>query len=189
MRSLLPSNPPDRPRPRWIAWVAAAILAAPIATGCKAAPLDRPVNLGPPDTGPGSVEYARRQFEGTWTLQRLEIADAGGTLRPVNVSATLVCDQFGNMKVSGRVIDTLPDEQRRALLPLVEYSGRVIIDATKKEFRLENVAEASTIDPAFLKAMGTDIVRKYEITDTDLTIRYVTGKGTTSAVTHFKKGA
>ena len=166
----------------------AALLVISLAPACKAAPLDRPVRLGSPETGPGSVEHARRQFEGTWTLERLEIADTSGTLRPVNVSATLVCDQFGNMKVSGRVIDTLPDEQRRALLPLVEYSGRAIIDPTKNEFRMENVAETSTIDPAFLKAMGTNIVRKYEITDTHLTVRYVTAEGRTSAVTRFKKG-
>ncbi len=155
--------------------------------GCKAAPLGRPMNLGAPNTGPGSVEYARRQLQGTWTLERLEIADASGTLRPINATATLTYDEFGNMKVSGRVLDVLPDDQRRALLPLVEYSGRAIIDPAKNEIRVENVEQRAEVDPALNSAVGTERIRKYEVTDTTLVIRFLTADGRTTAATRFKR--
>ena len=129
----------------------------------------------------------RRQLQGTWTLERLEIADSAGALRPVNATGTLTYDEFGNMKVSGRVLDVLPDDQQRALLPLVEYSGRAIIDAAKSEFRVEAVEQRSEVDPALKAALGIDRIRKFEVTDTTLVIRYITPEGRTAATTRFKK--
>ena len=77
------------------------------------------------DTGPGSVEYVRRQLTGAWTLDRFETADAAGQFHPVKASATLTYDQYGNMNVSGNLLEPMPGQQPEDLQSMLTYSGRI----------------------------------------------------------------
>ncbi len=170
---------------RWAVPGVIALVAA-IAFSCKSSPNQRTMGLGDVDTGPGSLEYVRRQLQGTWTLQQFETVDASGQLRPVKAQAKLTYDQYGNMSVAGSLLEPLPGQQSTAVLPMLQYSGRITIDTAKKEIRLQ--ALQGTSDPALQKAVGPDLVRKYEITMDTLTLTFVDAQGKITGRTTFKRG-
>ena len=58
---------------------------------------------------------------------------------------------------------------------MLKYSGRIVIDTQKHEFRLQ--AQEGTADPSLQGTVGAGLIRKYDITDTQLTITYVTPQG------------
>ena len=68
---------------------------------------------------------------------------------------------------------------------MLKYSGRIVIDTQKHEFRLQ--AQQGTADPSLQGTVGAGLIRKYDITDTQLTITYVTPQGKATARTIFKK--
>ncbi len=154
-------------------------------SACKSAPSQKPFGGGDVNTGPGSVEYVRRQLQGTWTLDRFETADAAGQFHPVRANATLTYDQYGNVKVTGTLLEPLPGQQAQDLQPMLMYSGRIVIDTQKQEFRLQ--AQEGIADPSLQGTVGAGLIRKYDITNTQLTITYVTPQGKPTARTIFKK--
>jgi hypothetical protein len=158
-----------------------------VSLACTAAPLDRPVKLGPIDSGPGSVEFARRQLEGAWTLELLEIVDTKGIARPVRSTGRLTVDAFGNMAMSGRLIDPAPGDRPEEMQPIVEYKGRLIIDPDRHEFRLDAPVAAVPVDNALAKAVSPTLVRRYTITDDRLVVTVTLPDGSTSARTSFRK--
>jgi hypothetical protein len=143
--------------------------------------------MGPVDTGPGSVEHVRRQLQGTWTLERFEVADASGQLHQVSASATLTYDAYGNLAVIGRLLGALPDQQMRQAEAYLSYNGRITIDTAKHEFVL--LGASGTADPALMNVVGTQMVRRYEITDTQLTVSYVDPAGKVGGRSVFKKSS
>lgn len=174
-------------RSKSLALAGVIVLAAVTAGACRSTPNQRTLGMGSVDNGPGSLEYTRRQLEGTWTLQTFEAADANGQLHPVNASATLTYDAYGNLSVTGRLLDNLPNEQRTNLDPYLHYNGRITIDTTKHEFVL--LGASGNVDPALMSIVGTQMVRHYDLTDTQLTITYVDPAGKTAGRTVFKKGS
>ncbi len=55
---------------------------------CSAAPLEKNIKGEKVDAGPGSLEAARRQLQGKWTLVSLETYPTpGGAAVPVRVAA------------------------------------------------------------------------------------------------------
>lgn len=172
-----------RLRPCVVACLVATV--ALTVSACKSAPSQKPFGGGDVNTGPGSVEYVRRQLQGTWTLDRFEAADAAGQFHPVKANATLTYDQYGNVTVAGILLEPLPGQQTQDLQPMLKYSGRIVIDTQKHEFRLQ--AQEGTADPSLQGTVGAGLIRKYDITDTQLTITYVTPQGKATARTIFKK--
>jgi hypothetical protein len=154
---------------------------------CKSAPSQKPIKMGPVDTGPGSLEYTRRQLEGTWTLERFETVDANGQAHPVPATATLNYDAYGNLKIIGQLQGSLPGTQANDLEPFLSYTGRITIDTAKHEFVL--LGASGTADPTLMNIVGTQMVRRYEITPDRLTLTYVDPAGKTTARTVFRKGS
>ena len=152
---------------------------------CKSAPSQRPLGMGPVDTGPGSVEYVRRELQGTWILDRFETVDAAGQAHAVKAQATLTYDQYGNMSVAGRLLEAVAGQPSSSTDNMLHYSGRVVIDTDKREFRLQSTEGAT--DPALQSTVGLDLVRKYEINNNRLTITYVDAQGKTTARTIFRR--
>jgi hypothetical protein len=140
-------------------------------SACKSAPSQKPFGGGDVNTGPGSIEYVRRQLQGTWTLDRFEAADAAGQFHPVKANATLTYDQYGNVTVAGTLLEPLPGQQSQDLQPMLKYSGRIVIDTQKHEFRLQG-RKAPRIPAS--RAPWAPVDTEYDITDTQLTITYVT---------------
>ena len=153
--------------------------------GCSAKSRHGAVRGAPTDQGPGSVEYVRRQFQGSWTLQRFEVADAAGALKPVRADATLNYDEFGNIKVHGIVHEPLPGNAPADAKALLDYEGRITIDPVKHEFRLMDPESAAPVDPSLQKTIGTGVVRHYVFDADRVTVEFVTAAGVTTARTVF----
>jgi hypothetical protein len=110
----------------------AALAAVTVAVGCAAAPRQRAREMGPVDTGAGSLTEARKYLEGRWSLVSFEVYPPGGAPVRLTGQGTLVYDNFGNLQM-----DLRPDEKAAALLEragvttrqgVVSTSGRVVVD-------------------------------------------------------------
>lgn len=158
---------------------------AAVVAGCQASPRQRPVELGPVDTGPGSLEAERKRFEGRWGLERFEVIDKGQA-RPVKAQAVLTMDAYGNIDVKGELQEPLPGQAATEVQRLLQYTGRIAIDQRTQTFRLR--APEGEIDPALKARINPDEVRKYEFIGADeLRISFVDSSGAPTASTLFRK--
>ena len=115
------------------------LLALPILTACQAAPVGRPVKMGPVDTGAGSLESVRRQLQGSWELVTLEVMAPGGAPTKVPATGHLKYDEYGNLTMDGRVTAAAGGVDPNVL----NMSGRAVIDPDKHMIRFQDV-EAKT---------------------------------------------
>ncbi|HKV98791.1 MAG TPA: hypothetical protein VJN96_03145 [Vicinamibacterales bacterium] len=154
---------------------------------CKSAPSQKPFGGADVNTGPGSVEFVRRQLMGTWRLQQFQTADASGQLHPVRADATLTYDQFGNMKVDGSLLEPLPGQPPppQSLQAVLRYTGRVAIDTDKHELRL--LGQEGQADPSLQSSVGAQLARRYEIDNDKLTLTFVDAQGKTTAKAFFQR--
>jgi hypothetical protein len=153
------------------------------AFGCKSAPSQKPFGGDSVTTGPGTVEFVRRQLMGTWRLQQFEAANPAGQLQPVKADATLEYDQYGNMKVEGHLLEPLPGTATQDVNAMLRYSGRIAIDTDKHELRL--LGQAGTTDPSLQPSVGAQLARRYEIDNDKLTLTFVDQQGKTTAKASF----
>jgi hypothetical protein len=104
---------------------------------CASAPREKPINVGEPETGPGSLASVRQQLEGSWTLVSYEILQ-GGKRQRLDAKAEMTYDKFGNLNMIGELKNPDPSRERRPAL--LNYSGRAVIDVDKSElhFVVEN---------------------------------------------------
>lgn len=163
-----------------------SLLVATLIAGCQASPRQRPVELGPVNTGPGSLEAERKRFEGRWSLERFEVIEKGQAT-PVKAQAVLTLDAYGNIDVKGEVQGPLPGQTPTARVePLLQYSGRIEIDQRTQVFRLR--APEGDIDPAIKARIDPNEIRKYEFIGADqLRISFVDANGQPTASTLFRK--
>ena len=110
----------------------AMALACAIAAGCKSAPRERPIPLGPVDTGPGSVTAARKFLEGRWVLESFEVYPPGRPPIALKGSGDLLYDDFGNLKMEIRADQQSSDLLRAAGIDIrdgvISTEGRTAID-------------------------------------------------------------
>ena len=168
-----------------------AALAGTIAV-CQAAPRQRPVKGGPTNTGPGSLEAVRRQLQGTWQLTQFEMYPEPGKPVVLNAQALLTYDDFGNLTVKGEVRQALPGESAPPKNPMLNYSGRAVIDPVRQEMRLQDATSemegTGKVDPAVKKELDPSRVRKFEFTsDGLLKISILDAKGQVASVATFKR--
>jgi hypothetical protein len=154
---------------------------------CAAAPRERPIELGPVDTGLGSVEHARRTLEGTWKLERFDMRNPSGQWVPVKAEAVLVYDAYGNLNVKGQLLQSMPGTSPFHPRALLDYSGRIVIDPDKSQFRLLNPEGDTPVDPDLSETIGQQRVRRYEILGDQLKISYLNTDGGIVATTTFRR--
>jgi len=148
--------------------------------GCAGGPTERPIKMGP---GPGTLEAARRAFEGTWTLVSAEIPEAStDRLRAVKASGQLTYDAYGNLSVH-----VVVDDPAFRDASVLEFQGRIVIDPERKVYYAEDLAPARTVDPDQVAMIARDKVRHYELTATTLAVTYVDKAGKTTAVIRWKR--
>jgi hypothetical protein len=82
--------------------LAAILFPAVTFSGCTASPRQRPILMGPVDTGPGTLAEARKYLEGRWTLQSFTVTPTGQPPIKLTGSGTLIYDQFGNLEMEIR---------------------------------------------------------------------------------------
>ena len=105
----------------------------------------------------------------------------------MRAEATLTYDEYGNLVVRGKLLEPMPGE-KRVEIALLEYSGPIVLDPTRHQFRLGAAnASGGPIDPALESKIDPALVRKYELTDTTLRISYVTASGNPTAVASFTR--
>lgn len=151
--------------------------------GCAARERTRPVKMGPVDTGAGSLEATRREFQGAWTLMSLEIVEANGARQRVKAAGRLTYDEFGNMTVRGEI-----EDDRAKSVPL-EFTGRIVIDTAQHRFYAADLVSGESTNPNPLAAIAPDKVRQYDITPTRLTVTYLDAAGKPSAVALWERAA
>jgi len=100
--------------------------------GCAAAPRERPIELGPVDTGPQTLASARRFLEGRWRLETFEIHQPGMPPLLLNGSGTLIYDAMSNLRMEVRADQASADMLRAAGIDIrdgiISTDGRTAID-------------------------------------------------------------
>jgi len=110
----------------------AIALACLLAAACKSAPRERPIPMGPVDTGAGSVTAARKFLEGRWVLESFEVYPPGKAPIALKGSGDLLYDDFGNLKMEIRADQQSSDLLRAAGIDIrdgvISTEGRTVID-------------------------------------------------------------
>ena len=105
------------------------------AAGCKSAPRQRAVEMGPVAEGAGSLTAARKFLEGRWALESFVIYPAG---KPMTLkgSGSLTYDEFGNLRMEIRADPDSADMLRAAGLDIrdgvIASDGRTAVDMQNK---------------------------------------------------------
>lgn len=104
--------------------------------GCAASPRQRPVPTTRIDTGVQSVEAARRELQGRWSLLSLEVVSADGRRMAVDAAGTLEADAFGNLSIEYRVspegLKALESTGIQSPNPVISTTGQVVIDPRQR---------------------------------------------------------
>ncbi|HEX7019759.1 MAG TPA: hypothetical protein VF159_07120 [Gemmatimonadaceae bacterium] len=100
--------------------------------GCAGAPRQRPVEMGPVETGPGTTASARKFLEGRWTLESFQFYPPGGTPIALKGSGVLVYDDYSNLHMEIRADQSSADTLRAAGIDIrdgvISTDGRTAID-------------------------------------------------------------
>jgi hypothetical protein len=133
--------------------------------------------MGPVDTGPTSLEAVRRQLQGTWDLVSLDtFPTPGGAAVPLSgAKAVLTYDDYGNLTMRGT-----------ASTPLLEYSGRAVIDVVKQQLYLRSITGSGGAEelPQELDFAST---RKYAFEGDLLKISTIDAQGRITATAVWKR--
>ena len=168
------------PVPRTLALGLAVLLSAELLAACAAQPRVRPVKGDDVDIGTGSIESDRRRLEGTWRLTTFEVVNANGGRTRVNAEARLKYDEFGNLELSGRVLDA-----PGAIAPTrnyVSYTGRAVIDTNLHQIRLLDSSGSAMQDSVVADLVNVDAVRRYAFEGNQLRMELADASGRTTAV-------
>jgi hypothetical protein len=160
----------------------AVLAAAYLMTGCAAAPLNKPIEGGPVSTGAGSLEATRKALEGTWSLVSFETVDPRGARRMVMASGRLQYDGFGNMNIRG----VIEDPAVRSSIVL-DYTGRIVIDPVKHEFRPAALETDRPVEPGQIEAVSPDKVRRYELMGDAFVVTYLDTSAAPTAIARWRR--
>jgi hypothetical protein len=155
------------------------LISAGVLAACAAQPRQRPLETHRIESGPNSLESVRRRFQGTWDLVSLEtFPKPGGPAVPVTGAvAVLTYDDFGNLTMKGT-----------AATPILDYSGRAVIDVVKQQLYLRSVTGSGAADelPAEVDFAST---RKYSFEEDLLKISTIDAQGRITATAVWKRRA
>ena len=167
---------------------AALLLAGSLGlAACASSPRQRPVSAGDVNTGAGSLEAARRQLEGTWTLTRFEVLDTAGQLTAVRAKAQLTYDAFANLSIKGVLEEPLPGQKSVTDAPALAYTGKAIIDTVRQEMVLTGTQSTVQPDPSIAATISVENRRRYAIADGTLTISVVDSTGRVTSKSTFSR--
>lgn len=143
------------------------------------APRERPIKMGPVDTGVGSLEAARLALQGTWELLTLDTyASQDAAPAAVSANAQMTFDAYGNVRISAARLPDARDASR-----LLDYSGQVVIDPVRHEWRLVAVTRGKKAVEKLSADVAPDKVRVYDVQGDALTLtmRDADGRRTASS--------
>jgi hypothetical protein len=156
-----------------------ASAAAVAVSACAAAPRQRPVMMGPAS---GTLQQVRQQFQGTWDLVSFEAVGDDGRLAPVQATGTLTYDEFGNMAISGRILDAGASVAAMRL----NIQGRTVIDTQNQ--RVWVTPQGDTRDTEVIpEGAAFDRFRYYEFSGNQVTLTVKDASGAVTARTVWKR--
>jgi hypothetical protein len=101
-------------------------------TACASKAIEKPIDVAPAETGPGSLASARKFLEGRWALESFEMRPPGKAPITLNGSGTLVYDEFSNLKMDIRADKASTDLLRAAGIDIrngvISTNGRTAVD-------------------------------------------------------------
>jgi hypothetical protein len=160
--------------------------------GCAGTPRTAPFPGGPVQTGPGTVESARKFLEGRWSLISFEVFPPGQPGIQVSGDGSLVYDAFGNLDIQIRVPDEDTSQKlSRAGIPLagglISTSGRTAIDlqARTLTYFLDGAAPLLKTGPASPLALSRP--RHWEVEGDLLTLTTRGDDGKPASVARWQK--
>ena len=166
--------------PRIFALGLVALLSAELLGACAAQPRVRPVKGDDVDIGTGTVESDRRRLEGAWRLATFDVVDANGGRTRVNAEARLKYDEFGNLELTGRVLDA-----PGGIAPTrnyVSYKGRAVLDTNLHQIRLLDSSGSALQDSVVSDLVNVDAVRRYSFEGDQLRMELANAAGRTTAI-------
>ncbi len=144
--------------------------------GCAARTPDWPLRTTKIGTGPGTVEAVHRQLKGTWTLQNFAILQ-NQVPRSVPAWAELTYDGFGSVTIQGIILDPARRAASGGPDSLLNYSGRVVIDAGRGEIWLEGAGAISPSSGATREPMSGSHVRRLVLEVDSLVLTFMAAEG------------
>src|SRR3954470_9929602 len=157
--------------------MAAGCTPGPLSSPRGAVPTTSPVGIGS-DPSSATVEAARRQLEGTWTLVSLEaVPESGGQRAPITASGTLVYDAFGNLTIDAHTTDPDAPVAMREV-SIVSFQGRAVVDVPHSE--LQMMALTGNVDPN--EALSPERRRRYAFEGDHLKLTSFDASGTIASI-------
>ncbi len=156
-------------------------------SGCKAAPITKPLTGGPVDTGRGSLTEARKFLEGRWTLESFEVRPPGKPVVTLHGQGTLTYDAFGNLTMEIRTDEATSDLLRAAGIDIrdgiISSSGRTAVDMPNRT--LTYVIEGQPV--AGTGPLATSRPRYWQVESGTLTLTTKDDAGNPVSVGRWKK--
>lgn len=137
---------------------------------CSAAKGENPLELGPVDTGPGTLASARRFLEGRWALESFEVRPPGKPAIRLTGGGTLLYDAAGNLMMNIKADEGSSDLLRAMGIDIrdgvISTEGRTVIDLQNRT--LTYVIEGQA--PLTRGPLGTHRPRHWVVEGTTLTL-------------------
>jgi hypothetical protein len=105
-------------------------------SACAGGSRERPIKMGPVDTGAGSVMAARKYLEGRWALESFEVYPPEKPPVTLKGQGTLTYDEFSNLAMEIRTDLATTDLLRAAGIDVqggtISVSGRTAVDVPNR---------------------------------------------------------
>jgi hypothetical protein len=167
--------------------VIAALL--PLIGACKSAPLDKPLAMGPVDTGPGTITQARQYLQGRWVLVSMDLYPPDRPAIHAAATGTLTYDGFGNMDVemhlSPETTELAGEIGIRAPGGVLSTKGRTVIDVGNHA--ISYVLEGQAPLRQAMSPLDLNRPRYWETAGNVLTLRTKDDNGTVLSVSVWRK--
>jgi hypothetical protein len=155
--------------------------------GCAPAPINKPIKMGPSETGAGSVTTARKYLEGRWSLESFEFYPVGKPKVTLTGQGVLTYDDFGNLKMEIRADQASSDLLRAAGIDIggdgiISSDGRTAIDMQNKT--LTYVIQGQ---PAGTGPLALNRPRHWQVDGNILTLTTKDDAGKPTSVGRWKK--
>jgi hypothetical protein len=156
-------------------------------SGCAAAPINKPIDLGPVATGSGSLTAARQYLEGRWSLESFEVYPPGKPVITLKGQGTLTYDDFSNLAMEIRTDQATADLLSAAGIEVqsgtISSRGRTAVDMQHRTltYILEGQPAAGT------GPLATSRPRHWQVDGNVLTLTTKDDAGNPASISRWRK--
>ena len=157
-----------------------------VVSGCAAAPINKPIDVGPVASGSGSLTAARKYLEGRWTLESFEVHPPGKPVVMLKGQGTLSYDDFGNLAMEIRTDQATSDLLQAAGIEvqngIISSRGRTAVDMQNRT--LTYILEGQ---PAGTGPLATSRPRYWQVDGNLLTLTTKDNAGNPASISKWRK--